>query len=191
MTTTDAGRTARVSNLTTVKLTNQTSTPITATKTANIIVATSSVNKNHIVTPITSKIHLPAILKAAMASTSLSTLAAKTAAAAATATARRSQAQQSMTKNVDSLPEIADCLNADSVNDKHMKKMPNRIMLIHSELPLFQAVFVGNPENEFLFQQITSPDLSTRFTCLLFKGIDVNFGTKEEEDMLLHYQSLH
>src|SRR5699024_4924129 len=54
-TTTDAGRTARVSNLTTVKLTNQTSTPIIVTKTANIIAATFSVNKNHIVAPITSK----------------------------------------------------------------------------------------------------------------------------------------
>lgn len=26
---------------------------------------------------------------------------------------------------------------------------------------------------------------------MLCKGIDVNFGTKEEKDILLHYQSLH
>lgn len=32
---------------------------------------------------------------------------------------------------------------------------------------------------------------SNRFICLLCKGIDVNFSTKEEKDILLHYQSLH
>lgn len=41
------------------------------------------------------------------------------------------------------------------------------------------------------YRQIISPVNASRFVCLLCKGIDVNFSTKEEKDILLHYQSLH
>ena len=43
----------------------------------------------------------------------------------------------------------------------------------------------------FRFRQIISPVNATRYVCLLCKGIDVNFVTKEEKDIIMHYQSLH
>ena len=75
--------------------------------------------------------------------------------AAASATASTSATETVTTTDAERtarVPEIAVCLNADGVDDKHVKKMPDRIMLIHSELPLHLAVFVDNPENEYLFQ---------------------------------------
>lgn len=187
----DPNKTPRVSNLTTVKLTSQ-SGSLSLSK-ANVIAATSSVNKSHIVSNASamSKANLPAILKPASApNTPLAGGLVLKSATAATSNRRQGGTNQ-MGKYIDNLPEVVDCINADNIDDKNMAKLPDRIMLVNSELPLHLSVDLDNAHKDYLFLQIISPVQSNRFICLLCKGIDVNFSTKEEKDILLHYQSLH
>lgn len=53
---------------------------------------------------------------------------------------------------------------------------------------IFNPIYLIKP---LINRQIISPVNASRYVCLLCKGIDVNFSTKEEKDILLHYQSLH
>lgn len=56
-----------------------------------------------------------------------------------------------MSKYMDQLPDMAECINVDSIDDKEMVKLPDRIMLVNSELPLNLSIYVDNPQNDYLF----------------------------------------
>lgn len=173
----------KMQNITTVKIINQSPSTIStvAKTTTNSVTVTNQMNKATAVIAQNSK-SLPAILKP-LPTTTINTAVLKN-----TPTNRR---LQPLTKYLDALPELADCISSDGIEDSEMVKMPDKLMLIHSELPLDLATSIDNEDNDYLFRQIISPVQTTRFVCLLCKGIDVNFGTKEEREILLHYQSLH
>ncbi|OTF82380.1 hypothetical protein BLA29_006841, partial [Euroglyphus maynei] len=46
----------------------------------------------------------------------------------------------SLSKYLDTLPEIEDCIHNDGIQDGHMEKLPDKILLVHSELPLPLAI---------------------------------------------------
>lgn len=147
----DSQKTPRVSNHTTVKLTSQSGS--ISLRQANVIAATSSVNKNHIVSNATAlgKSNLPAILKPASApNTPLAGGLVLKNASSLTPASRR-QATNQMGKYIDNLPEVVDCINADNIDDKDMQKLPDRIMLVNSELPLHLSVYIDNAEKDYLF----------------------------------------
>ncbi len=56
-----------------------------------------------------------------------------------------------MGKYIDNLPEVVDCINADNIDDKNMAKLPDRIMLVNSELPLHLSVDLDNAHKDYLF----------------------------------------
>ncbi|CAG2110298.1 unnamed protein product, partial [Medioppia subpectinata] len=95
-----------------------------------------------------------------------------------------------MTKYIDGLPELHEC-TLDVENDSQLTKLPDKILLLHSELPLNLALSVEHEEESFLFRQIVSPMEPNRYVCLLCKGIDVSYATKEEKDIISHYRTLH
>lgn len=95
-----------------------------------------------------------------------------------------------LTKYIDVLPELHEC-TLDVDTDVTMTKLPDKILLLHSELPLKLALSVENEEQPYLFRQIISPMDPNKFICLLCKGIDVSFATKEEKDIVNHYRTLH
>jgi DNA-directed RNA polymerase subunit M/transcription elongation factor TFIIS len=103
-------------------------------------------------------------------------------------TQRRTATQ--MTKYIDVLPELHEC-TYDIDTDISMAKLPDKILLLHSELPLKLALSVEHDDEPYLFRQIISPMESNRYVCLLCKGIDVSYATKEEKDILSHYRTLH
>ncbi|CAG2162440.1 unnamed protein product, partial [Oppiella nova] len=95
-----------------------------------------------------------------------------------------------MTKYIDGLPELHEC-TLDVENDSQLTKLPDKILLLHSELPLNLALSVEHEDESFLFRQIVSPMEPNRYVCLLCKGIDVSYATKEEKDIISHYRTLH
>ena len=95
-----------------------------------------------------------------------------------------------MTKYIDGMPDINEC-TLDIENDSQMTKLPDRILLLHSELPLKLALSVEHEDQPFLFRQIVSPMEANRYVCLLCKGIDVSYAAKEEKDIISHYKTLH
>lgn len=58
----------------------------------------------------------------------------------------------SNTKYMDSLPEINDCILSDGIDDSKMEKLPDRILLVTSELPLPLAVNVEKEDQNYLFR---------------------------------------
>ena len=95
-----------------------------------------------------------------------------------------------MTKYIDVLPELNEC-TLDVENDSQFSKLPDKILLLHSELPLKLALSVEHDDETYLFRQIVSPMEANRYVCLLCKGIDVSYATKEEKDIISHYRTLH
>ncbi|XP_054168028.1 uncharacterized protein LOC128965373 [Oppia nitens] len=96
----------------------------------------------------------------------------------------------SSTKYIDGLPDVHEC-TLDTEPDSQFTKLPDKILLLHSELPLKLALSVEHEEESYLFRQIVSPMEANRYVCLLCKGIDVSYATKEEKDIISHYRSLH
>lgn len=94
-----------------------------------------------------------------------------------------------MTKYIDGMPDVNECTL--DVNDSQMTKLPDRILLLHSELPLKLALSVEHEDEPYLFRQIVSPMETNRYVCLLCKGIEVSYATKEEKDIVSHYKTLH
>lgn len=180
--------------LPTVRLTNQTATislPKLSGSTSSPITPSSVSNKQ-----------LPTILKGS----TLSTVTSKSSSLPSTsgnkslgvATVKTLEQVSSLAgkrvplhKYLDSLPDIKDCVFPDNISDEGMVKLPDRVLLVHSELPLKLSVNIEHDDKLYLFRQVISPLSTTRYVCLLCKGIDVNFVTKDEKDILLHYQSLH
>lgn len=58
----------------------------------------------------------------------------------------------SLSKYLDTLPEIEDCIHNDGIQDVHMEKLPDKILLVHSELPLPLAISVDKEEENYLFR---------------------------------------
>lgn len=138
-------RTPKVSNNTTVKLTSHVgSTPIVAKTTT--VGAVSSVTQLVKSAP-AYKTSLPAILKAASSANQLPSAALiKT-----SAPAPRRMPQQ-LTKYMDVLPELADCITNDGIDVSSMEKMPDKILLIQSELPLAFSESIDNSDKDYLFR---------------------------------------
>lgn len=90
-----------------------------------------------------------------------------------------------------SLPPIEDCINPDFIDDSAMRKIPDRILLVTTELPIRFATSVEKEGHDFVFRQVVSPVETLKYVCLLCKGIDVDFGTKDQKDIIVHYRSLH
>lgn len=98
-----------------------------------------------------SKANLPAILKSASPSCSPLSGGLVLKSAVAPSPINRRQTPHQMAKYMDQLPDMSDCINVDSIDDKEMVKLPDRIMLVNSELPLNLSIYVDNPQNDYLF----------------------------------------
>lgn len=57
-----------------------------------------------------------------------------------------------LTKYLDTLPEINDCIHNDGIDDSGMEKLPDKILLVHSELPLPLAVSIDKEDQNYLFR---------------------------------------
>lgn len=61
----------------------------------------------------------------------------------------------SLTKYLDTLPEINECIHNDGIDDSQMEKLPDKILLVHSELPLPLAVSIDKEDQNYLFRYVT------------------------------------
>lgn len=60
----------------------------------------------------------------------------------------------SLSKYLETLPEIDECIHNDGIPDTEMQKLPDKILLVNSELPLELAVSVENQDVDYLFRYI-------------------------------------
>ncbi|RWS07597.1 uncharacterized protein B4U79_00883 [Dinothrombium tinctorium] len=89
-------------------------------------------------------------------------------------------------KFIDELPDLSECTNEE--NDVSMVKLPDKVLLINSDLPLKHALSLDNESNLYLFRQVISPIMSG-FPCLLCTNSKLFF--KEEKDLTNHYSTQH
>ncbi|KAI7688076.1 hypothetical protein SSS_09158 [Sarcoptes scabiei] len=71
----------------------------------------------------------------------------------------------SLSKYLETLPEIDECIHNDGIPDTEMQKLPDKILLVNSELPLELAVSVENQDVDYLFRFLFS-DKSFRLFIL-------------------------
>lgn len=90
-------------------------------------------------TPVTNT-KLPTILKPAVVSTQLSNIN------------KSPMKKNSLNKYLETLPEIDECVQNDGINDIDMEKLPDKILLVNSELPLSLAVNIDNEDQNYLFR---------------------------------------
>ncbi|RWS27844.1 uncharacterized protein B4U80_00947 [Leptotrombidium deliense] len=88
-------------------------------------------------------------------------------------------------KFIDELPDLSECTTEE--NDLQMNKLPDKVLLINSDLPLKHVLSLENESNLYLFRQVISPVMSG-FPCLLCNS---KLFFKEEKDLTSHYSTTH